>query len=276
MTDDTTGSGAPRHRFTTKNKLIAAAVAAVLVIGGGTAIGVTTYTANTKAMCQDVADAYASAYSALADAHAMGGASITGATDTGGVEYITGFVSTEEQQAADGYEPSEGDALTATVTAALEDGALPADATAACSTRDEVARSAAHGIRLAEFPTTRDAAEACRRHSIRTIMGAPNLIRGGSHSGNVAARELAEAGLLDIISSDYVPSALLSAAALLAGIWGDWPRAMACVTATPAAAAGLADRGRIAPGLRADLIRFRLVGGTPVLRQTWVKGTRVA
>ena len=137
MTDDTTGSGAPRHRFTTKNKLIAAAVAAVLVIGGGTAIGVTTYTANTKAMCQDVADAYASAYSALADAHAMGGASITGATDTGGVEYITGFVSTEEQQAADGYEPSEGDALTATVTAALEDGALPADATVACSTRDE-------------------------------------------------------------------------------------------------------------------------------------------
>ncbi len=144
------------------------------------------------------------------------------------------------------------------------------------STRAEVARSAAHGIRLAEFPTTRDAAEECRRHSIRTIMGAPNLIRGGSHSGNVAARDLAEAGLLDIISSDYVPSALLSAAALLAGIWGDWPRAMACVTATPAAAAGLADRGRIAPGLRADLIRFRLVGGTPVLRQTWVKGTRVA
>lgn len=144
------------------------------------------------------------------------------------------------------------------------------------STRDEVARSAAHGIHLAEFPTTREAAEECRRHSIRTIMGAPNLIRGGSHSGNVAARELAEAGLLDIISSDYVPSALLSAAALLAQIWGDWPRAISCVTATPAAAAGLADRGRIAPGLRADLIRFRLVGSTPALRQTFVRGARVA
>ncbi|NHF71563.1 alpha-D-ribose 1-methylphosphonate 5-triphosphate diphosphatase [Paracoccus xiamenensis] len=144
------------------------------------------------------------------------------------------------------------------------------------SSREEVARSAAHGIRLAEFPTTREAAEECHRHSIRTIMGAPNLIRGGSHSGNVAARELAEAGLLDIISSDYVPSALLSAAALLADIWGDWPRAMACVTATPAAAAGLSDRGRIAPGLRADLIRFRLVGATPALRQTWVRGARVA
>lgn len=144
------------------------------------------------------------------------------------------------------------------------------------SSRDEVARSAAHGIRLAEFPTTRAAAEECHRHAIRTIMGAPNLIRGGSHSGNVAARELAEAGLLDIISSDYVPSALLSAAALLAQIWDDWPRAMACVTATPAAAAGLTDRGRLVPGLRADLIRFRLVGATPALRQTWVRGERVA
>lgn len=138
MTDDMTESGAPRHGFTTKNKLIAV-VAAVLIVGGGTVIGVTTYTANTKAMCQDAADAYASAHTALADAHAMGEASLTGATDTGSVEYITGFVSTEEQQASDGYEPSEGDTLTAAVTTALEDGALPADTTAACSTRDEAA-----------------------------------------------------------------------------------------------------------------------------------------
>ncbi|MDO5606304.1 MAG: alpha-D-ribose 1-methylphosphonate 5-triphosphate diphosphatase [Paracoccus sp. (in: a-proteobacteria)] len=144
------------------------------------------------------------------------------------------------------------------------------------STVPEVERSAAHGIRLAEFPTTRDAAETCHRHAIRTIMGAPNLIRGGSHSGNVAARELAEAGLLDIISSDYVPSALLPSAALLADLWDDWPRAMACVTATPALAAGLTDRGALVPGLRADLIRFRMVAGTPALRETWVRGERVA
>lgn len=132
-------SARSRFAWTRKNKLIAAAMSAVLIVGGGTVIGVTTYTANTKAMCQDAADAYASAHTALADAHAMGEASLTGATDTGSVEYITGFVSTEEQQASDGYEPSEGDTLTAAVTTALEDGALPADATAACSTRDEVA-----------------------------------------------------------------------------------------------------------------------------------------
>ncbi|TKW67640.1 MAG: alpha-D-ribose 1-methylphosphonate 5-triphosphate diphosphatase [Paracoccus denitrificans] len=144
------------------------------------------------------------------------------------------------------------------------------------STEAEVARSARHGIRLAEFPTTRAAAEACHRNGIKTIMGAPNLIRGGSHSGNVSAQELARAGLLDIVSSDYVPSALLSAAAMLADTWDDWPRAMACVTATPARAAGLGDRGAIQPGLRADLIRFRLVGNTPALRETWVEGKRVA
>ena len=144
------------------------------------------------------------------------------------------------------------------------------------TTAEQVETSARYGIRLAEFPTTREAAEACRAHGIRTIMGAPNLIRGGSHSGNVAARELAEVDLLDIVSSDYVPSALLSSAALLAGIWDDLPRAMAAVTATPAAAAGLDDRGRIAEGLRADLIRFRMIDGTPVLRETWVQGRRVA
>ncbi|WBU63421.1 alpha-D-ribose 1-methylphosphonate 5-triphosphate diphosphatase [Paracoccus aerodenitrificans] len=144
------------------------------------------------------------------------------------------------------------------------------------STPDEVSDSAGHGIRLAEFPTTLEAAEACKKNGIRVIMGAPNLIRGGSHSGNVRASDLAGAGLLDIVSSDYVPSALLSAALLLARIWDDLPRAIACVTGTPAQAVGMTDRGSIAPGLRADLIRFRMIGETPALRETWVRGQRVA
>lgn len=132
----TTPDGAKR-RWTRKHTIIAVVAAAALLVGAGTAVGVTTYNANTRAQCQEVATAYADGYEALRTAHDRATASITGATDTEGVEYITGFVSTEEQQAADGYEPSEGDALTEAVTTALEDGALPADATVACSTRDE-------------------------------------------------------------------------------------------------------------------------------------------
>jgi alpha-D-ribose 1-methylphosphonate 5-triphosphate diphosphatase len=143
--------------------------------------------------------------------------------------------------------------------------------------RSHVEQSAARGARLAEFPTTMEAAQACREHEIAVMMGAPNLIRGGSHSGNVAAAELARAGLLDVVSSDYVPSALLASAFALAQIWeGDLPRAWACVSAAPAAAAGLGDRGRIEPGLRADLLRVREVAGHPVLRGVWSAGNRVA
>jgi alpha-D-ribose 1-methylphosphonate 5-triphosphate diphosphatase len=143
------------------------------------------------------------------------------------------------------------------------------------TTAAQVAISAAHGVRLAEFPTTVEAAEACRAHGVAVMMGAPNLVRGGSHSGNVAAAELARLGLLDILSSDYVPSSLLAAAFQLAQLWGDLPRAMATVTSAPAAAAGLRDRGGIAPGLRADLVRIALVGGNPVVRGVWAQGRRI-
>jgi len=143
------------------------------------------------------------------------------------------------------------------------------------TTRDHVAGSARHGATFAEFPTTVEAAEACRDHGIAVMMGAPNLIRGGSHSGNVAARALAEADLLDIVSSDYVPSSLLSAALMLGDLWGDLPRGIATVTKAPAAAAGLTDRGAIAPGLRADLIRVARFGTAGMLRGTWVAGRRV-
>lgn len=143
------------------------------------------------------------------------------------------------------------------------------------TTPQQVGVSASHGVRLAEFPTTTEAARACHDHGIMVMMGAPNLIRGGSHAGNVSAAELARAGLLDILSSDYVPFGLMGGTAILARIWDDLPRAMATVTANPAQAAGLDDRGRIAPGLRADLIRFALMGDTPIMQQTWVRGMRV-
>lgn len=143
------------------------------------------------------------------------------------------------------------------------------------TTADQVATSAAHGVHLAEFPTTQEAAQACHDHGILVMMGAPNLIRGGSHSGNVAAHVLAEAGLLDIVSSDYVPSALLSSAFILADLWDDVARGVATVTAAPARAAGLTDRGRLESGMRADLVRVRRVGGGVSVRGVWSLGNRV-
>ncbi|WP_273500832.1 alpha-D-ribose 1-methylphosphonate 5-triphosphate diphosphatase [Paracoccus sphaerophysae] len=143
------------------------------------------------------------------------------------------------------------------------------------TTRAHVEESARHGIGLAEFPTTLEAAEACHAHGILTIMGGPNLIRGGSHSGNVAAETLARRGLLDIMSSDYIPSSLMLSAVRLAAIWDDIPRAFATVTATPAAATGLDDRGRIAQGLRADLVRISGLDGTPRIRGVWCRGRQV-
>ncbi|MGB0498325.1 MAG: alpha-D-ribose 1-methylphosphonate 5-triphosphate diphosphatase [Rubricella sp.] len=144
------------------------------------------------------------------------------------------------------------------------------------TTSGHVDVSAAHGVALAEFPTTREAAEACHARGIAVMMGAPNLLRGGSHSGNVSAGELAEAGLLDILSSDYAPSSLLAAAVRLGEEGGDLAAGLRTVTAAPARAVGLTDRGRIAPGLRADLLRFTVIEGVPVTRALWVRGVRAA
>jgi len=140
---------------------------------------------------------------------------------------------------------------------------------------EHVTASARHGARLAEFPTTREAAEACRREGIAVMMGAPNLLRGGSHSGNVAAQELAEAGLLDILSSDYAPSSLLMGAIKLGREGGDMAAGIRTVTAAPAAAAELEDRGAIRAGLRADLVRVSDAYTAPVTRGLWVGGRQV-
>lgn len=162
----------------------------------------------------------------------------------------------------------------ATVAAAKRYGAVLASHDD--STADQVAQSHAHGVTVAEFPTTVEAADACHAHDIVTIMGAPNIVRGGSHSGNVAALELASVDRLDILSSDYVPAGLLVAAMQLAAHWDNIPRAIGTVTRAPARAAGLTDRGQLAPGLRADLIRFAEIDGFPLLKRAWSAGVQVA
>ena len=162
----------------------------------------------------------------------------------------------------------------AAVAAALRYGAVLASHDD--TTEDQVAQSARQGAHFAEFPTTVEAARACRAQGIKVMMGAPNLIRGGSHSGNVAAADLAAAGLLDVVSSDYVPSSLLTAALRLGDTWGDIARGVATVTLAPAQAAGLDDRGQLIPGARADVIRVARLGLAAVVRGTWVAGHRVA
>ncbi|MBU2869063.1 alpha-D-ribose 1-methylphosphonate 5-triphosphate diphosphatase [Pacificibacter marinus] len=144
------------------------------------------------------------------------------------------------------------------------------------TTAQQVVTSHGYGVSMAEFPTTIEAANACHAQGIATIMGAPNLIRGGSHSGNVAAYELAQLDRLDILSSDYVPSGLLMAAVQLGELWGDLARGIKTVTAHPAKAVGLTDRGSLSIDQRADLIRFSVMDGTPVLNETWSAGQRVA
>jgi alpha-D-ribose 1-methylphosphonate 5-triphosphate diphosphatase len=145
------------------------------------------------------------------------------------------------------------------------------------ATVDHVAEAAADGVSIAEFPTTIEAASASREADIRVLMGAPNLVRGGSHSGNVSAVVLAEAGQLDILSSDYVPFSLMVAVFALPELVPaiSLPQAVRLVTRAPAEAVGLEDRGAIRPGLRADLVRVRAGSGVPVVRSVWREGMRV-
>lgn len=137
---------------------------------------------------------------------------------------------------------------------------------------------AAHrlGAVLASNDVTPSAVHTCHAAGIATIVGPPNLVHSSSHSGNVAAQELAQLDRLDILSSDYVPAGLLMAAGRLCEVWGDLQRGLRTVTAHPANALGMSDRGRLASGLRADLIRYAVHDGTSILRETWCADTRVA
>ncbi|MVT00225.1 alpha-D-ribose 1-methylphosphonate 5-triphosphate diphosphatase [Devosia marina] len=146
------------------------------------------------------------------------------------------------------------------------------------ATLAHVEEAEADGVAIAEFPTTLEAASAAHEAGLAILMGAPNVVRGKSHSGNISATDLVEAGLLDILSSDYVPFALLQAVFLLPQrIEGlALPAALATVTANPARAAGLEDRGEIVTGKRADLVRVAAQAPLPVVRGVWREGRRVS
>ncbi|PKQ10687.1 MAG: alpha-D-ribose 1-methylphosphonate 5-triphosphate diphosphatase [Alphaproteobacteria bacterium HGW-Alphaproteobacteria-1] len=118
-------------------------------------------------------------------------------------------------------------------------------------------RRAAHatGALVAEFPETIEAAETARSQGDAVIMGAPNLVRGGSHKGNAGAREMVAMGLVDALASDYHAPSLARAAFCLVdeGIC-DLAKAWALVSSGPARIMGLTDRGTLAEGTRADLV----------------------
>lgn len=146
---------------------------------------------------------------------------------------------------------------------------------------EHVQQAVQEGLQICEFPTQVPAAKEAHESGLAVIMGAPNMVRGGSHSGNVAAIELARLGYLDILSSDYVPASLLSAAFKLIEL-ADFSiaQATACVSTNAARAMGFQDRGALEVGLRADIIRvepIELENGTihPLVRSVWCAGHQI-
>ncbi|WP_421996386.1 alpha-D-ribose 1-methylphosphonate 5-triphosphate diphosphatase [Reyranella sp.] len=145
------------------------------------------------------------------------------------------------------------------------------------ATRAHVAEAVGDGMTIAEFPTTREAAEASREGGMAVLVGAPNLVLGGSHSGNIAAIDLLRDGQADILSSDYVPASLMEGLFRLsaADVGISLPQAVRLASRIPAEAVGLGDRGEIAAGRRADLVRVRLQDDAPMVRAVWREGERV-
>jgi alpha-D-ribose 1-methylphosphonate 5-triphosphate diphosphatase len=146
------------------------------------------------------------------------------------------------------------------------------------SSEAHVEEAARLGVTIAEFPVTLEAARHAKRHAMVNVMGAPNFVRGGSHGGNVSARDIAANGLLDALCSDYVPMSMIRAAfqLTLSPFAWDLPQAIDTVAGAPARMCGLRDRGELRPGLRADFLRVRMTDGWPVPVETWREGLRVA
>ncbi|MEG3618678.1 alpha-D-ribose 1-methylphosphonate 5-triphosphate diphosphatase [Magnetovibrio sp. PR-2] len=144
------------------------------------------------------------------------------------------------------------------------------------ATLSHVDEAKGEGVSISEFPTTIEAARAARDEGLHILMGAPNMVRGKSHSGNISARELAQEGAMDILSSDYYPGSILQGIFTMCqevdGI--HLPEAVRTATVNPADAANLTDRGEIAPGKRADLVRVRMADKMPLVNQVWCAGER--
>jgi alpha-D-ribose 1-methylphosphonate 5-triphosphate diphosphatase len=195
--------------------------------------------------------------------------------------YMGKYAMTEAQFDAFSYRATELHAKNAArhrgeIVARAQARALPI-ASHDDATREHVREAVQNGMTIAEFPTTLEAAEASCQAGLAVLVGAPNLVLGGSHSGNIAAIDLVRAGKADILSSDYVPASLIESIFKLpaSGAGISLPQAMRLASLNPARAVGLGDRGEIAPERRADLVRVRVLDGAPLVRTVWREGERV-
>ncbi|MDB3952558.1 alpha-D-ribose 1-methylphosphonate 5-triphosphate diphosphatase [Alphaproteobacteria bacterium] len=144
------------------------------------------------------------------------------------------------------------------------------------TTPEHVAMGLEEGVTLSEFPCTMEAARLGHKNGLKIIAGAPNVVRGGSLAGNASALDYAEEGMLDILSSDYMPVSLVHAAFILHQKLGlTLPTAVAKISCNTADALGFGDRGEICEGKRADLVRVTMAGDVPVVRQVWREGERI-
>jgi alpha-D-ribose 1-methylphosphonate 5-triphosphate diphosphatase len=144
-------------------------------------------------------------------------------------------------------------------------------------TPEKVDLVASLGATICEFPVTLEAAEEARSRGMHVVMGAPNALRGLSHSGNLSAREAVAAGVVDILAADYHPASLVHAAFTLAATATcSLPEAVALISTNPAAALGLNARGSLQVGKQADLVLVEAPpGGVPRVRATLRNGQPV-
>ena len=199
-------------------------------------------------------------------------------TESGFAAYVAPMIERSARYADVHRRAIAGLAAQRGITLATHDDATP----------EHVAESVELGVRISEFPTTVLAATAAEKHGQLIVMGAPNIVRGGSQSGNVAAAELLGLGLLHILSSDYVPSSPLQAVFQLAvDAAVSLVDGVKLVSGNPARAVGLEDRGVIAIGQRADLVqvqphdvpateRHHRGRRVPVVRSVYRQGVRVS
>lgn len=145
------------------------------------------------------------------------------------------------------------------------------------ATIEDVEEAVTWHATIAEFPTTVAAAQHAKLKGMRTVCGAPNVLRGGSHSGNVSATELVALGLCDGLSSDYLPYAMVGAVGTLVRLNAcSLPDAVRLVTSGPARTVGLTDRGTLAVGGRADIALCHLLDKDPSVIATFRTGTHTS